>query len=83
MLKFRTAPLLHQIQDGAAMGTGAGPQVPQVEARSLSDLNILAANPPQYPHHPEVRESLTLYISRVPGTRGVYLDQFFEIDPRR
>lgn len=57
---------------GAAMGTGAAPQIPQVEARSLSDLNILAANPPQYPHHPEVRESLTLYISRVPGTRGVY-----------
>lgn len=45
----------------------------QVEARSLSDINILAANPPQYPHHPEVRESLTLYISRVPGTRDVIL----------
>jgi hypothetical protein len=57
--------------DSEAMGSGTT-QVPQVEARSLSDLNILAANPPQYPHHPEVRESLTLYISRVPGTRGVY-----------
>ncbi len=43
---------------------------PRVEARSLSEINILAANPPQYPHHPTVRESLTLYISRVPGTRG-------------
>ncbi|KAK0750643.1 hypothetical protein B0T18DRAFT_437766 [Schizothecium vesticola] len=55
------------------MGSGTVAQVPQVEARSLSDLNILAANPPQYPHHPEVRESLTLYISRVPGTRDVIL----------
>jgi NADH dehydrogenase (ubiquinone) Fe-S protein 8 len=43
---------------------------PQPEARSLSTINYLAANPPQYPHHPEVRESLTLYISRVPGTQG-------------
>ncbi|KAK4450557.1 hypothetical protein QBC34DRAFT_379268 [Podospora aff. communis PSN243] len=46
---------------------------PQVEARSLSDINYVAANPPQYPHHPEVRESLTLYISRVPGTRDIIL----------
>jgi NADH dehydrogenase (ubiquinone) Fe-S protein 8 len=43
---------------------------PQPEARSLSSINYLAANPPQYPYHPEVRESLTLYISRVPGTQG-------------
>ncbi|KAK0648521.1 hypothetical protein B0T16DRAFT_408344 [Cercophora newfieldiana] len=43
------------------------------EARSLSDINYVAANPPQYPHHPEVRESLTLYISRVPGTRDIIL----------
>ncbi|KXX75475.1 hypothetical protein MMYC01_208468 [Madurella mycetomatis] len=42
----------------------------QVEARSLSTINYLAANPPQYPHHPEIKESLTLYISRVPGTQG-------------
>lgn len=42
------------------------------EARSLSDLNILAANPPQYPEkpHEEKQEPLVLYISRVPGTRG-------------
>jgi len=43
---------------------------PQPEARSLSDINLLAANPPQYPHHPDLRESLTLYISRVPGKQG-------------
>ncbi|KAK3314002.1 oxidoreductase-like protein [Apodospora peruviana] len=49
---------------------------PQVEARSLSTINSLAANPPQYPHHPELRESLTLYISRVPGTRDVILSTF-------
>ncbi|KAK3367826.1 oxidoreductase-like protein [Podospora didyma] len=45
----------------------------QVEARSLSAINSLAANPPQYPHHPQPRESLTLYISRVPGTRDIIL----------
>lgn len=44
-----------------------------VEARSLSALNALAANPPQYPVKPnEARQDpLTLYISRVPGTRGM------------
>ncbi|KAK8085813.1 hypothetical protein PG997_007084 [Apiospora hydei] len=44
-----------------------------VEARSLTALNALAANPPQYPVKPnETRqEPLTLYISRVPGTRGM------------
>lgn len=43
-----------------------------VEARSLAALNQLAANPPQYPTKPnEARQApLTLYISRVPGTRG-------------
>ncbi|KAB5513181.1 oxidoreductase-like protein [Coniochaeta sp. 2T2.1] len=47
----------------------------QVEARSMSDLNELADNPPQYPVNPaEVpRESLTLYISRVPGSRDIIL----------
>ncbi|KAK7943874.1 uncharacterized protein PG986_012987 [Apiospora aurea] len=46
-----------------------------VEARSLSALNALAANPPQYPVKPnETRqEPLTLYISRVPGTRDIIL----------
>ncbi|KAJ4286350.1 hypothetical protein N0V88_008056 [Collariella sp. IMI 366227] len=46
---------------------------PQPEARSLSALNYLAANPPQYPYSPELRESLTLYISRVPGTQDIIL----------
>ncbi|KAK0714124.1 hypothetical protein B0T26DRAFT_742522 [Lasiosphaeria miniovina] len=49
---------------------------PHVEARSLSTINYLAANPPQYPHFPELRESLTLYISRVPGTRDIILSTF-------
>ncbi|EFX04612.1 hypothetical protein CMQ_1540 [Grosmannia clavigera kw1407] len=48
---------------------------PAVAATSLSELNELAANPPQYPHNPteRLREPLTLYISRVPGTRDVIL----------
>lgn len=42
-----------------------------VEARSLSALNHIAAHPPQYPINPTERhETLTLYISRVPGCRG-------------
>ncbi|KAK3936330.1 hypothetical protein QBC46DRAFT_321718 [Diplogelasinospora grovesii] len=49
---------------------------PHIEARSLSAINSLAANPPQYPHRPEPLESLTLYISRVPGTRDVMLSTF-------
>ncbi|KAK4038650.1 oxidoreductase-like protein [Parachaetomium inaequale] len=49
---------------------------PQPEARSLSTINYLAANPPQYPYHPELRESLTLYISRVPGTQDIILSTF-------
>ncbi|KAK2594479.1 hypothetical protein QQS21_007826 [Conoideocrella luteorostrata] len=46
-----------------------------MEARSLTALNELAANPPQYPEKPtdEKQEPLTLYISRVPGTRDVIL----------
>ncbi|KAJ9139285.1 hypothetical protein NKR19_g7484 [Coniochaeta hoffmannii] len=46
-----------------------------VEARSLSDLKDLADNPPQYPLKPgeTPRESFTLYISRVPGSRDVIL----------
>lgn len=43
----------------------------QVEARSLSAINHLAAHPPQYPINPIARhETLCLYISRVPGSRG-------------
>lgn len=43
-----------------------------MEARSLASLNALAANPPQYPVNPTeaAQEPVTLYISRVPGTRG-------------
>ncbi|KAI0395638.1 hypothetical protein F5Y17DRAFT_422470 [Xylariaceae sp. FL0594] len=46
-----------------------------VEARSLTALNQLASNPPQYPKKPnETRQdALTLYISRVPGTRDIIL----------
>ncbi|KAH8895920.1 hypothetical protein GQ53DRAFT_743871 [Thozetella sp. PMI_491] len=50
----------------------------QIEAQSLSELNALAANPPQYPVNPTEapRESLVLYISRVPGTRDIILSTF-------
>jgi hypothetical protein len=43
-----------------------------MEARSLTALNNLAGNPPQYPINPaqERQDPVTLYISRVPGTRG-------------
>ncbi|XXG97850.1 hypothetical protein Hte_004164 [Hypoxylon texense] len=46
-----------------------------VEARSLASLNYLAANPPQYPKKPteEHQDPITLYISRVPGTRDIIL----------
>ncbi|KAJ9145378.1 Oxidoreductase-like protein [Pleurostoma richardsiae] len=50
----------------------------QVEAKSLSAINFLAANPPQYPNNPteDKHEALVLYISRVPGTRDVILSPF-------
>ncbi|KAH6638694.1 hypothetical protein BKA67DRAFT_665636 [Truncatella angustata] len=49
-----------------------------VEARSLASLNALASNPPQYPTNPteKKQEPLTLYISRVPGTRDIILSTF-------
>ncbi|KAH8767263.1 hypothetical protein F5883DRAFT_419324 [Diaporthe sp. PMI_573] len=48
-----------------------------VEARSLSALNHIAAHPPQYPINPTGRhETLTLYISRVPGCRDIILSTF-------
>ncbi|KAH6609124.1 oxidoreductase [Trichoderma cornu-damae] len=49
-----------------------------MEAHSLASVNLLAANPPQYPENPsETRqEPLVLYISRVPGTRDVILSPF-------
>ncbi|KAI9877406.1 MAG: hypothetical protein M1830_003996 [Pleopsidium flavum] len=45
---------------------------PAVEARSLSSLTTLAANPPRYPRNPtlKIQEPLVLYIARVPGSRG-------------
>lgn len=44
----------------------------QVEAKSLSDITQLAANPPKYPRNPteQLRDPLTLYIARVPGIQG-------------
>ncbi|KAJ2896880.1 hypothetical protein MKZ38_005133 [Zalerion maritima] len=61
----------------ASSSSNAG-GAPQVEAKSLSSVNFLAANPPQYPNNPTQKghESLTLYISRVPGTRDVILSTF-------
>ncbi|KAF3010278.1 hypothetical protein E8E14_003212 [Neopestalotiopsis sp. 37M] len=49
-----------------------------VEARSLASLNSLASNPPQYPTNPTEKrqEPLTLYISRVPGTRDIILSPY-------
>ncbi|RYP71142.1 hypothetical protein DL769_004753 [Monosporascus sp. CRB-8-3] len=49
-----------------------------VEARSLAEINYLAANPPQYPTNPAEKrqDPLTLYISRVPGTRDIILSTF-------
>jgi len=43
-----------------------------VEAKSLSSLTALASNPPAYPRNPtQVKhEPLTLYIARVPGSKG-------------
>ncbi|KAF7562926.1 hypothetical protein G7046_g1183 [Stylonectria norvegica] len=50
----------------------------KMEARSLASLNQLAANPPQYPVNPaeDRQDPLTLYLSRVPGTRDVILSPF-------
>ncbi|KAM0513187.1 hypothetical protein ACHAPE_008033 [Trichoderma viride] len=49
-----------------------------MEAQSLAAVNLLAANPPQYPENPSEtpHEPLVLYISRVPGTRDVILSTF-------
>lgn len=43
-----------------------------LEASSLSSITQLAGNPPRYPRNPteKKRESLVLYIARVPGSRG-------------
>ncbi|EXJ95544.1 hypothetical protein A1O1_00666 [Capronia coronata CBS 617.96] len=46
-----------------------------IEARSISSLSTLLANPPQYPRNPthQVHDSLVLYIVRVPGSQDVFL----------
>lgn len=46
-----------------------------VEAKSLSEITQIASNPPNFPRNPAGirRESLTLYISRVPGTEDIIL----------
>lgn len=43
-----------------------------IEAKSLSSLTALAANPPSYPRNPThvKHEPLVLYIARVPGSKG-------------
>lgn len=55
------------------------PQGP-VEARSLSSVTNIASNPPAYPRNPthEKHEPLSLYIVRVPGSKG--MNQFHNID---
>ncbi|KAK5241565.1 hypothetical protein LTR40_013155, partial [Exophiala xenobiotica] len=42
-----------------------------VHAQSISSLNALLSNPPQYPRNPthQVNEPLVLYIVRVPGSK--------------
>lgn len=49
--------------------------VPQglIEARSLSSVTAIASNPPAYPRNPthEKHEPLSLYIVRVPGSKGM------------
>ncbi|KIW61066.1 hypothetical protein PV05_01228 [Exophiala xenobiotica] len=46
-----------------------------VHAQSISSLNALLSNPPQYPRNPthQVHEPLVLYIVRVPGSKDVFL----------
>lgn len=45
---------------------------PAIEAKSLSSLTALAANPPAYPRNPThvKHDPLVLYIARVPGSKG-------------
>jgi hypothetical protein len=52
-----------------------------IEARSLSSLTNLFANPPQYPRNPthQVLDPLVLYILRVPGSRGTNSDQSYSV----
>ncbi|KAI2795102.1 hypothetical protein POX_a01706 [Penicillium oxalicum] len=48
---------------------------PPVEARSLSSITAIAANPPAYPRNPthEKHDPLELYIVRVPGSQDIFL----------
>ncbi|MBE3045700.1 hypothetical protein IMZ48_24765 [Candidatus Bathyarchaeota archaeon] len=77
---------MHSAPKSHDAGTPAA--TPHIEARSLSSLNHLAANPPQYPVNPseDRHEPLVLYLSRVPGTRGASLlllpPIFFKTTPR-
>lgn len=45
---------------------------PVVEARSLSSITTIAANPPAYPRNPTAKklDPLVLYIVKVPGSKG-------------
>ena len=54
----------------------SGLMAPAVEANSLSDITQLASYPPKYPRNPteKKRQPLTLYIARVPGSRGTLFD---------
>jgi hypothetical protein len=58
---------------------GIQAMAPHVEANSLSDITQLASNPPKYPLNPTEprRESLTLYIARVPGSKGWFSPIYF------
>ncbi|MCJ1432608.1 hypothetical protein MMC27_001965 [Xylographa pallens] len=48
---------------------------PVIEARSLTAVTLLAANPPQYPRNPAhaIQKPLVLYIARVPGSEDIFL----------
>lgn len=52
-----------------------------VEAGSLSSITEIAGNPPRYPQNPTevIKESLVLYIARVPGSQGILLSHMFSI----
>ncbi|KAF7714970.1 Uncharacterized protein PECH_005390 [Penicillium ucsense] len=51
------------------------PPPPPVEARSLSSITAVAANPPAYPRNPthDKHDPLELYIVRVPGSQDIFL----------
>lgn len=53
-----------------------------VEARSLSSITTVAANPPAYPRNPTQQklDPLTLYIVRVPGSKGEYHLDLMQIE---